>query len=101
MASDPGNLLDATIVLTDGRIVQSAATEEPDLLWAIRGGGGSFGVVASVTLRVFPDYAPKGIFTGRVFYPRIQLDVLIKAVAAYSERCEDPKMALHFYCLTM
>lgn len=101
MASDPGNLLDAMIVLADGRVVRSAKDEEPDLLWAIRGGGGSFGIVVSVTLLVFPDYAPKGIFTGRVFYPRSQLDVVVKAVAAYSERCEDPKMALHFYCLTM
>ena len=101
MASDPDNLLDATIVLADGRIVHSAAAEEPELLWAIRGGGGSFGVVVEVTVRVFPDYAPKGIFTGRIFYPRSQLEVVVKAVAEYSERCEDPKMALHFYCLTM
>ena len=101
MASDPGNLLDAKIVLADGRIVQSAAKEEPDLLWAIRGGGGSFGAVAEVTLRVFPNYAPKGIFTGRIFYPRSQLEQVVRAVADYSERCHDPKMALHFYCLTM
>jgi hypothetical protein len=101
MASDPGNLLDATIVLANGRIVRSAATEEPELLWAIRGGGGSFGVVVEATLRVFPDYAPEGIFTGRIFYPRSQLEVVVRAVAEYSERCLDPKMALHFYCLTM
>ena len=101
MASDPGNLLDATIVLADGRIVHSAAAEEPELLWAIRGGGGSFGVVVEVTLRVFPDYAPKGIFTGKIFYPRSQLEVVVRAVAEYSERCLDPKMAMHFYCLTM
>lgn len=101
MASDPGNLLDATIVLADGRVVTSAKAEQPDLLWAMRGGGGSFAVVVSVTLRVFLDYAPRAIFTGRVFYPRSQLDVVVRAVAAYSERCEDPKMAMHFYCLTM
>jgi hypothetical protein len=101
LASDPANLLDATIVLADGRIVHSAKDEEPDLLWAVRGGGGSFGVVTSVTLRVFPDYAPGGIFTGRVFYPRSSLEEVVRKVVAYSERCTDPKMALHFYCLTM
>lgn len=101
MASDPGNLLDASIVLANGRSIKSVATEEPDLMWAIRGGGGSFGVVAEVTLRVFPDYAPKSIFTGRILYPRSQLKIVAKAVTEYSERCTDPKMALHFYCMTM
>ena len=42
LTSDPQNLLDAQVVKLDGQVVW-AAEEEPDLLWALRGAGGSFG----------------------------------------------------------
>jgi FAD/FMN-containing dehydrogenase len=48
------SLVAATVVLADGSIVQTDSEREPDLFWAIRGGGGNFGIVTSFSFRCHP-----------------------------------------------
>jgi len=48
------NLHSVELVTAEGRVLQVSAKEHPDLFWAVRGGGGNFGVVTSFEYRLFP-----------------------------------------------
>ena len=58
------NLLGAEVVLPSGEIVST--DDDPELRWALRGGGGNFGVVTEMRIRLHPD---RGLTGGMVFFP--------------------------------
>ena len=60
------NLLEAEVVLASGEQVRASAEENPDLFWAIRGGGGNFGVVTSFLFRL---HEVETVVAGPTFWP--------------------------------
>ena len=65
----------ATVVLASGEVVRASATENPDLLWALRGGGGNFGVVAELELELVAEPAP--MLAGLRWYPMARVAELL------------------------
>ncbi len=61
------NLESAEVVTAAGEVVRASATEHPDLFWALRGGGGNFGVVTRFEFRLHP--VGPNVLSGLIVYP--------------------------------
>lgn len=70
------NLLSVDMVLADGRFVTASEKEHSDLFWAVRGGGGNFGVVTSFQFRLHPVST---VSAGPTFWPIEQTPEVMKA----------------------
>jgi len=73
------NLISADVVTADGQLVTASEDENADLFWALRGGGGNFGVVTSLEFRLHPVGE---IYGGPIFYP---VDRAAELLAFYRE----------------
>ncbi|MFD7659251.1 FAD-binding oxidoreductase [Actinosynnema sp. NPDC059797] len=69
------NLLGAEVVLADGTPVTADAEENPDLFWALRGGGGNFGVVTGLRYRVHPIPT---VLSGMAMFPLAQAPAVLR-----------------------
>jgi FAD/FMN-containing dehydrogenase len=78
------NLVSADVVTADGRLVTASEDENEDLFWAIRGGGGNFGVVTSFEYRVHP-LGPI-VLAGLMIF---ELERAEDAIAAYRDLFDD------------
>ena len=85
LASD--NLVSADVVLADGRLLTASASQHSDLFWALRGGGGNFGVVTSFEYRLHPM---EPVFAGgMVLYPMDQAREVLSFYRDYSHNAPD------------
>jgi FAD/FMN-containing dehydrogenase len=86
------NLAAADVVTADGRLVHASETENADLLWGLRGGGGNFGIVTQFEF----DLHPLGptIYAGPIFYPAQAARDLLRAFRDWAGEAPDEITAL-------
>lgn len=64
------------VVTAEGDVKRASAVENPDLFWALRGGGGSFGLVTSIEIALFPV---KELYAGWLIFPMERADEVLNA----------------------
>jgi FAD/FMN-containing dehydrogenase len=74
------------IVTADGRLVRADRENEPDLFWAVRGGGGSFGVVTAIEFNLFPITE---VYAGILWFPVGRSAEVLKAWRAWTDDLPD------------
>ena len=77
------NLLSADVVTADGRHLVASETENPDLFWGLRGGGGNFGVVTSFEFQLHP--VGPNVLSGLIVYPFAQAKSVLTQFARFTE----------------
>ena len=70
------NLLEADVVLADGSFVTASKSQYPDLFWALRGGGGNFGVVTSFLFQAHPVGT---VYAGPIFWEATHAKAVMRA----------------------
>src|SRR5215469_8129492 len=85
------NLLRAQVVTVDGRQLEASRDSNPDLFWAIRGGGGNFGVVTTLEYQL---HAIGEVLSGTLMYPAGRLPELLHAFVTFLDAAPDEMDAI-------
>ncbi len=80
------NLISAQLVTVDGRQVEASQSSNPDLFWAIRGGGGNFGVATALEYRLHPV---ADVLAGTLVYPPGRIPELLQAFVMFVAAAPD------------
>jgi FAD/FMN-containing dehydrogenase len=80
------NLIGVDVVTADGRLVTANSSENPDLFWGVRGGGGNFGIVISLEYRLY-EVGP--VLGGAVFYPVTKAKEVLHFYRAFADASPD------------
>jgi FAD/FMN-containing dehydrogenase len=83
------SVVSADLITADGRALTASAQQHPDLFWALRGGGGNFGVVTSLEFRLYPVAR---VFGGMSLYP---LERAVDTLTAYRQWALDEPIGMN------
>jgi FAD/FMN-containing dehydrogenase len=89
------NLVSADVVTAEGELITADENDHSDLLWALRGGGGNFGVVTSFEFRLHP-VGPEVYFL-LTFYPAAEARKVLESFRSFMPEAPDELMALAIY----
>jgi FAD/FMN-containing dehydrogenase len=76
----------AELVTADGQVVHASAAEHPELFWAIRGGGGNFGIVIAFDFQAHPT---TDVFFGKIAFPAAEASTVLQGWADYLRTAPD------------
>ncbi len=81
------NLESAEVVTAAGEVVRASASENPDLFWALRGGGGNFGVVTRFEFRLHP--VGPDVLSGLIVYPISEAKSVLRQYREFTAKAPD------------
>ena len=81
------NLESAEVVTAAGDVIRASESENPDLFWALRGGGGNFGVVTNFEFRLHP-VGPE-LLSGLIVYPISEAKSVLQQYRAFMDKAPD------------